>query len=86
MSANLMDILVWAGAAFVVVDQDEEKLNNAEANDMLIVEGNAIEEDVLLRAGVHFCACSSCSGARLHLQAAAVVLASAGVAARRPAV
>ncbi|TWT95215.1 Inner membrane protein YbaL [Botrimarina colliarenosi] len=44
--------LKTAGAAFVVVDQDEEKLNDAEAAGMLIVEGNAIEEDVLTRAGI----------------------------------
>lgn len=41
-----------SGAEFVVVDQDEEKLNDAEAAGMLIVEGNAIEEEVLSRAGV----------------------------------
>ncbi len=40
-----------AGTAFVVVDQDEEKLNDAEATGMLVVEGNAIEEEILLRAG-----------------------------------
>lgn len=44
--------LKTSGAAFVVVDQDEEKLNDAESAGMLILEGNAIEEDVLLRAGV----------------------------------
>lgn len=41
-----------AGAAFVVVDQSEEKLNDAEGEGMLIVEGNAVEEEVLTRAGV----------------------------------
>ena len=41
-----------SGAAFVVVDQNEEKLNDAEAAGMLILEGNAIEEEVLGRAGV----------------------------------
>ncbi|MEM9186677.1 MAG: potassium channel protein [Planctomycetota bacterium] len=41
-----------SGAAFVVVDQDEEKLNDAEAAGMLVIEGNAVEEDVLERAGV----------------------------------
>lgn len=44
--------LLRKGTAFVVVDQDEEKLNDAEAAGMLIVEGNAIEEDILARAGV----------------------------------
>ncbi|MEQ8846534.1 potassium channel protein [Botrimarina sp.] len=41
-----------AGASFVVVDQDEQKLNDAESQGMLILEGNAIEEDVLDKAGV----------------------------------
>lgn len=41
-----------SGIAFVVVDLDEEKLNDAEARGMLILEGNAIEEAVLERAGI----------------------------------
>ncbi|MEM1305049.1 MAG: potassium channel family protein, partial [Planctomycetota bacterium] len=41
-----------AGASFVVVDQDEAKLNDAESRGMLIVQGNATEEDALERAGV----------------------------------
>lgn len=41
-----------SGTPFVVVDQDEEKLNDAEAAGMLILGGNAIEEEVLTRAGV----------------------------------
>ncbi|TWT88810.1 Inner membrane protein YbaL [Pseudobythopirellula maris] len=45
--------LKQAGAPFVVIDQDEAKLNDAEAQGMLILEGNAIEEDVLTRARVH---------------------------------
>lgn len=40
------------GNAFVVIDQDEEKLNDAESDGLLIVEGNAVEEEVLTRAGV----------------------------------
>lgn len=41
-----------SGMTFVVVDLDEEKLNDAEAQGMLILEGNAIEEAVLERAGI----------------------------------
>ena len=41
-----------AGASFVVVDRDEAKLTDAEGQGMLVVEGDASEEDVLLRAGV----------------------------------
>lgn len=41
-----------SGLAFVVVDQDEAKLNDAEAQGMLVLEGNAIEEAVLEKAGV----------------------------------
>ncbi len=41
-----------AGSAFVVVDQDERKLNDAEALGMLILQGNAIEESVLQSAGI----------------------------------
>lgn len=41
-----------AGTKFVIVDLDEEKLNDAEALGMLILEGNAIEEAVLERAGI----------------------------------
>ena len=37
---------------FVVVDMNEEKLNDAEARGMLVVEGNAVEEAVLERAGI----------------------------------
>lgn len=48
----LAEELKAAGSAFVVVDQNVEKLNEAEAAGMLILEGNAIEEEVLLRAGV----------------------------------
>ena len=48
----LADELGRAGAAFVVVDHDEEKLTDAEAAGLLVVEGNATEEDVLRRAGV----------------------------------
>lgn len=48
----LAEELRRAGAAFVVIDQDEAKLNDAEALGMLILEGNAVEEAVLERAGV----------------------------------
>ncbi|MEN1680877.1 MAG: potassium channel protein [Planctomycetota bacterium] len=48
----LAEELKRAATAFVVVDQDAEKLNAAEAAGMLVVEGNAVEEDVLERAGV----------------------------------
>lgn len=41
-----------AGTSFVVVDMDEEKLHDAEAQEMLVLEGNAVEEAVLERAGV----------------------------------
>jgi len=41
-----------AGMAFLVVDLDGEKINDAEAQGMLILEGNAIEESVLERAGI----------------------------------
>lgn len=41
-----------AGTPFVVIDQEEDKLNDAESQGMLILEGNAVEEEVLLRAGI----------------------------------
>lgn len=41
-----------AGTPFVVIDQEEEKLTNAEAQGMLILEGNATEEETLTRAGI----------------------------------
>ncbi|MEO1497134.1 MAG: potassium channel protein [Planctomycetota bacterium] len=44
--------LKQAQTEFVVVDQNAEKLADAEADGLLIVEGNAVEEAVLQRAGV----------------------------------
>ena len=41
-----------AGSAFVVVDQDEAKLSEAEAEGMLILAGNAVDEATLVQAGV----------------------------------
>jgi voltage-gated potassium channel len=44
--------LLEAKTPFVVVDQDDAKLNEAEQMGCLIVEGNATEDEALLRAGV----------------------------------
>lgn len=44
--------LLDAKASFVVVDQDDAKLNEAEQQGCLIVEGNATEDEVLLQAGI----------------------------------
>lgn len=41
-----------AKTPFVVIDQDEEKLSSAESQGMLILEGNATEEETLTRAGI----------------------------------
>lgn len=49
---TLADELKSAEAPFVVLDQDPGKLNQAEAAGMLIMEGNAVEEETLLRAGI----------------------------------
>ncbi|MEM8946974.1 MAG: potassium channel protein [Planctomycetota bacterium] len=48
----LAEELSRAGTAFVVIDVDEDKLNDAEARGMLILEGNAVDEEVLERAGI----------------------------------
>ncbi|MEN0109358.1 MAG: NAD-binding protein [Planctomycetota bacterium] len=48
----LADELRAAGTPFVVVDADADKLTDAEAAGMLVLEGNATEEAVLRRAGV----------------------------------
>jgi voltage-gated potassium channel len=48
---TLAAALTAAGTKFVIVDQDEEKLNEAERAGMLILEGNATEDETLLRAG-----------------------------------
>jgi voltage-gated potassium channel len=44
--------LAKAGMPFVLIDQDDAKLSELEAEGGLVINGNAIEEDVLLAAGV----------------------------------
>ncbi len=44
--------LVRTKTPFVVVDQDKDKISEAEAAGMLVVEGNAVEEVVLEQAGI----------------------------------
>ena len=44
--------LLAVGMPFVVVDQDEAKLSQAEQLKCLILQGNASEDDTLLQAGV----------------------------------
>ncbi|MAT69148.1 MAG: potassium channel protein [Planctomycetaceae bacterium] len=44
--------LAQAGLPFVVVDQDEQKLAEAEEQGYLVIEGDATEEDILESAGV----------------------------------
>lgn len=41
-----------ANHEFVVIDMDNEKLSDAESQGYLILQGNAVDEDTLLRAGV----------------------------------
>ncbi len=44
--------LAEARHKFVVVDMDDTKLSEAEAHGYLILQGNAVEEETLLRAGI----------------------------------
>lgn len=48
----LVKELMAAGIPFVVVDQDEAKLTQAEQLGCLILQGNATEDDTLLQAGL----------------------------------
>ncbi|WP_425396075.1 potassium channel family protein [Aeoliella sp.] len=44
--------LADANHKFVVVDMDDEKLSEAESHGHLIMQGNAVDEETLLRAGI----------------------------------
>jgi voltage-gated potassium channel len=44
--------LAKEGMPFVLIDQDDAKLSEIEAEGGLVINGNAIEEDVLLAAGI----------------------------------
>ncbi len=44
--------LMRSETSFVVIDTDKDKLQDAEARGMLVLEGDAVEESVLERAGI----------------------------------